>query len=68
MPQTPADRTHHGSSDVSAIALTKWHWAWPDLNNIQGARMPTIVKILLACLICLGVAAGVIWLVQTLFA
>jgi hypothetical protein len=28
--------------------------------------MPTIVKLLLACLICLGIGTGVIWLVQTL--
>lgn len=30
--------------------------------------MPTIVKLLLACFICLGIGIGVIWLVQTLTA
>jgi hypothetical protein len=30
--------------------------------------MPTVVKILLACLICLGIGTGVIWLVQSLTA
>jgi len=29
--------------------------------------MPTFVKILLACLICLAVAGGLIWLIQRLF-
>ncbi len=27
--------------------------------------MPTFVKILLACLICVAVAGGVIWLIQS---
>jgi hypothetical protein len=30
--------------------------------------MPTFVKILLACLICLGVVGGLIWLMQRLAA
>ncbi len=29
--------------------------------------MPKFAKILLACLICLAVAGGVIWLIQSLF-
>ena len=29
--------------------------------------MPKFAKILLACLICLAVAGGVIWLIQRLF-
>jgi len=29
--------------------------------------MPKFVKIILACLICLAVAGGVVWLIQALF-
>jgi len=32
--------------------------------NRQGAAMAKFAKILLACLICLAVAGGVIWLIQ----
>jgi flagellar biogenesis protein FliO len=35
--------------------------------NRQGAAMPKFAKILLACLICLAVAGGLIWLIQRLF-
>jgi len=35
---------------------------------LQRKRMPKFVKILLACLICLAVAGGVVWLVGALSA